>query len=261
MALLYGMELVKKAYNYKEADLKYAQKEIILEDNALRVVFFDGYITMYYGNMQFTDNNGLASSFTVDGVDYPTFKAKWNINKISPTELFATNEWPGLSVRQSWHFLLKEGKLNWQIDLESKNDIDMINVGVVFLFRNNYQEWVSLYEQGRIPVLGVLQQRKNIKLPFTSNALGLNAYGKDNKLFPAVGLTLGEGSFFNKALLSSCRGMFSKITYLSLSFGGKEPLKVFKNSKITLSSGQMGIFNKKDDLMRYLKMEQDKFKN
>ena len=261
LALLYGMGLVKKAYNYREADLEYTQKEMILEDNALRIVFSNGYITMYYKNVPFTDFNGLASSFTVEGVDYPTFKARWKIEKISPVELFATNEWPGLPIKQVWHLLLKEGKLNWQIDLESKKDINMINVGLVFLFRNNYQEWVSLYGQGRVPVLGALQQRKGIRFGLTENALGLNTVGKDEKSFPAIGVTPGKESFFINALLSSCRSMLSEITYLSLAFGGKEPLRVLQNSKIILSSGEMSLFDKKNDLLEYFMMKQNKIKN
>ena len=261
VVLLYGIGLINKAYNYKEADLEYAQKEIILEDNALRVVFFDGYITMYYENVPFTESNGLASSFTIGGVEYPTFKAKWRIERISPVELFATNEWPGFDIRQTWHFLLKDGKLNWQIDLESKKETTLINIGVVFLFRNNYQEWISLSGQGKTPILGILQQRKGIRIPFTSNALGFKTSGKDERLFPAVGLILGDKSFFNKALLSSCRGAFSNITYLSLAFGGKEPLRIFKNSKITLSSGQMAVFDKKGGLLKYLQMKQAQIRN
>lgn len=260
MALLYGAELIRNAYNYREVDLRYSKKEIILKENALRLVFSNGYITMHYGKMQLTENSGLACFFTVKGVAYTTFKAMWKIEKVGSDELLAVTEWPGLPIKQIWHLLLKDGKLNWQVDLESNEDITINHIGVVFFFRNNYQEWVSPYEQGRMPVLDALQQRKDVSSQVSSNAVGLSASGKDTKLFPAVGLSLGEGVFLNEVLLSTCCDMFSRVTFSSISVGGIEPLRVFKNSKVPLSSGEISLFDKKD-LLKYLIMRQNKIKN
>jgi hypothetical protein len=261
IALFYGAGLVKSAYNYREADLEYSKKEIILEENALRLVFSNGYITMHYGKVQLTENSGLACFFTIKGVAYTTFKAIWKIEKIRPDELFAATEWPGLPIRQIWHLLLKDGKLSWQVDLESKEDIAINHIGIVFSFKDKYQEWSSPYEQGRMPVLEVLQQRKDIRPQVISNTLGLIASGKGAKFFPAVGLSLGEGVFLNEVLLSSCRDMFSRGVFSSVSIGGAPSFRVFKNSKVFLSSGEINLFDKKDDLLKYLIMKQGKLKN
>ena len=244
MALLFGMGLVRKAYNYREADLEYSKKEIILKENALKLVLSNGYITMHYGKVQITENSGLACFFTVKGVAYTTFKATWKIEKVGSNELLAVAEWPGLPIKQIWHLLLKDGRLSWQVDLESNEDIAVNHIGVVFSFRDKYREWTSPYEQGRMPVLEALQQRKDVRLQVTSNVFDLIAGGKDAKLFPVVELSLKKGVFLNKVLLSSCRDMFSRGIFSSVSLGGEEPLRVFKNSKIPLSSGQMDLFTK-----------------
>ena len=260
MALLYGIGLVGKACNYRERDLKYNQKEIILEDGALRLVFFDGYIAMYYRGVQFTENSGFACFFTAKEVNYATFQAMWKMEKISPVELIATVEWSGLPVRQIWHLVLKEGRLNWQIDLESNEDIALVNIGAVFFLRNNYQDWATLYEQGRMPMLEVLQQNKDVRFQVPPSFIGLIANDRGTKHFPAVGLYINRGAFLNKALLSSSRDMFSRVIFSSVSLGGKEPLRMLEKSKIYLSSGQVILFKRKEDLLKCFIMRQDKIK-
>ncbi len=261
IVLLYGIGSVRRACNYIERDLKYNQKEIVLEENGLRLVFLNGYITMYYKNVQFTENSGFACFFTAKGADYATFKAMWKMEKVSPVELFATVEWPGLPIRQIWHLLLKDGRLNWQIDLESKKDITMINIGAVFFLRNNYQDWTTPYEQGRIPMLEVLQQNKDVRFQVPPSFIGLFANYRGVKHFPAVGLYINSGAFLNRALLSSSRDMFSREIFSSVSLGGKEPLEMLEKSKIYLSSGQIVPFKRKEDLLKYFIMRQDKMKN
>jgi hypothetical protein len=261
MVLLYGTGLVRKAYNYREVDLEYTKKEIILEDNALRLALRNGYITMYYGKAKLTEDSGLACFFSVKGTDYTTVKAIWKIEKLSSVELLATLGWPGLPIKQIWHLLLKDGKLIWRIDLKINEDMIIHDLVLVFFFRNNYQEWISFYEQGRMPVLDVLQQRKAARSQVASNAIGLIAGGKNEKLFPAVGLNLREGVSLNEVSLSSCRDRFSRVTFSSVSLGGEDPLRVFKNSTVLLSSGEIVLFDKKDDLLKYLTMRQNKIEN
>jgi len=261
MALLYGTGLIIKAYNYREADLAYTKKEIILEDNVLRLVFCNGYITMYHGETKFTEDSGLACFFTVKEADYATYKAIWKIEKFSPVELFASVRWPGLPFSQIWHILLKDEKLIWHIDLESSEDITINHTGLVFSFKNNYQEWVNYYEQGRMPVLDVLQQRKDVKFTSASGAVGLIASDKDAKLLPAVELILGKGVFLNEVLLSVCRDMFSGSPFSSISVGGVEPLRVLKNSRMLLSSGEINLFDKRGDLLKNLLINKEQVEN
>jgi len=261
MVLLYGTGLITKAYNYREADLAYTKKEIILEDNVLRLAFCNGYITMYHGETKFTEDSGLACFFTVKEADYATYKGIWKIEKFSLVELLASVRWPGLPFSQIWHILLKDEKLIWHIDLESSEDI-MINLtGLVFSFKNNYQEWANYYEQGRMPVLDVLQQRKDVRFTSVSGAVGLIASDKDAKLFPAVELSLGKGVFLNKVLLSVCRDMFSGAPFSSISVGGVEPLRVLKNSRMLLSSGEINLFDKRGDLLKNLLINKEQVEN
>ena len=245
IALLYGVGLIRNACNYKEAELEYYKKEIILEENAFRLVFSNGYITIYHGEVQLTENSGLACFFTTDGVAYTTFKAAWKIEKLSFNELLAVAEWPGLPIKQIWHFLLKDDKLSWQVDLENSEDATINHIGVVFFFRNNYQQWFTLYEQGRMPVLDALQRRKDVSLQVSSNFVGLSPNDKDIKSFPPLGLNLREDVFLSEILLSTCRDMFSKSIFSSISVGGIDPLRVFKNGKMILASGEITLFHKK----------------
>lgn len=255
IALLYGAGLVRSAYNFREADFEYSKIEIILKKNALRLVLRDGYITMHYGKMRLTENSGLACFFIAKGIEYATFKARWKIEKISSEELLAVTTWPGLPIKQIWHLWLKDGKLGWQVDLESNEEIVVKNIGVVFFFRANYQEWASYYEQGRMPVLNILQQRKDVSTQGSLNAVAISATGKEARLFPAVGLSLGKGVLLNKVWLSSCRDMFSKDVFSSISVGGLGPLRVLKNRKVYLSSGEINLFDKKDDLSGYFRIK------
>lgn len=261
IVLLYGIGQIRSACNYKEAELEYYKKEIILEEKAFRLVFSNGYITIYHGEVQLTENSGLACFFTSGGVAYTTFKAAWKIEKLSFNELLAVAAWPGLPIKQIWHFLLKDDKLSWQVDLENSEDVTINHIGVVFFFRNNYQQWFTPYEQGRMPVLDALQLRKNVSLQVSSNFVGLSPSDKDAKSFLPLGLNLREDVILNEFLLSTCRDMFSKSIFSSISLGSIEPLRVLGNSKISLSSGKISLFNKKDDLLKYLIMGQNKIKN
>ena len=261
IALLYGSRLIKSAYNYREAELEYSKKEIILGEDALKLVFNNGYIAIYSGKVQLTENCGLACFFTAKGVAYTTFKALWKIENVSSDELLAITTWPGFPVKQIWHFLLKDGKLSWQVDLESNEEITINHIGVVFFLRNNYQQWATYYEQDKMPALDVLEQHKDVSLQVNPNMVSLSPNDKEKKLFPSVGLCLKKGVFLNEFLLSSSRDMFSKVTFSSVTIGGLEPLRVLGNSKISLSSGKISLFNKKDDLLKYLIMGQGKIKN
>ncbi len=252
IALIYGMGLIKKAYHYKEADLVYTEKEIILEDKALRLTLADGSITMYHRNTQFTEFNGMAYFFTVKGIEYATLQASWMIEKMSPLELYATLEWPGLPLRQLWHLSLKGEELDWQIDLESDDDITMRSLGVGFFLKNNYQEWISPFEQGRMPLLEVFQQLKNLHPPVASNAFGFIAGGKKAQSFPMVELSVKKGMLAEKVLLSSFRDAYSRTPCSNIYFGSEGPLRVLKKSKIPLSSGRIVLFDEKDDLLDHL---------
>jgi hypothetical protein len=255
LALLHGFGLVKNACEHVESNRDYSKKEIILKNNALGLVFNNGYIATYYNNLQFSEDCGIACFFTVREVEYSTFKAVWKIERNTPARLSVIFEWPGLPIKQYWDFLLKDGKIIWKINLESNEDIIINHIGLVFFLKNNYREWFSPDGQGKMPVLDALQQRKDIIPGVYLNAAGLSASGKDAKLFPAVGLSLRDGVFLNEILLSSCRDLFSKDTFSSLSVGGVEPLRVFKKKRVSLSSGEMAVFGKKDDLLRSLSLK------
>ena len=251
VALLHGAGLIKKACNYNEADIAYSKREVILKNGALRLVFSNGYITSHFWQLQFTEDSGLACFFTVKGVPYASFKAIWKIKSLSPIELSATAEWPGLPIKQNWDFSLKEGKISCRVNLESDEDITINHIGIVFSLRDNYRQWASPDEQGSMPVLDVLQQRQNVSSQFTLNPLGLISISKDGKFFPVVGVSLDKGSFLNEVLLSTCRDMFSKAAFSSVSIGGKEPLKILKGEKITLFLGEISIFDRKEKLSEY----------
>jgi hypothetical protein len=258
VACFYGAKLINSACNYQEADKEYSKKEIVLQEDKLRLAFNNGYISIYNGKIQLTENSGLACFFSVKGVAYSSFKAIWKIEKAESGEFIAAAIWPGLTTRQTWHFLLKDRKISWQVVLESDEDITINHVGLVFSFRNIYQEWVSAYAQGIMPVLKALQQREDVNLQVTLNALGLIAADRDARFFPMLGLSLGEGEFLNEVLLSSCRDMFTGSTFSSLAASGTDPLKMLKKEKLNLSSGEINLFDKKGDLLRYLEVKQKK---
>ncbi len=251
MALLHGVRLIRKACDYREADPGYAKKEVVLENGALRLVFSNGYITAHCGQLQFTENSGVACFFSVKGIPYASFKGVWEIEKISQVELSAASEWPGLPIKQNWHFSLKDGKISWQVNLESSEDIVINHIGLVFSFKDIYRKWASFYEHGEMPVLDVLQQKQNINSQFALNPLGLVANGKEKKYFSAIGLNFKEDVFLKEVLLSSRRDMFSKAMFSCVSIGGEEALKIHKNEKIILSSGEACIFNKQKELSEY----------
>jgi len=251
MALLHGVGLIRKTCNYREADHGYTRKEVVLENGTLRLVFSNGYITAHCGPLQFTENSGVACFFSVDGIPYASFKAVWEIEKISQAELSAVSEWPGLPIKQSWRFSLKDGKISWQVNLESSEDITINHIGLVFSFKDIYRKWASLYEHGEMPVLDVLEQKQNVNSQFPLNPLGLIANGKENKYFSAIGLNFTEDVFLKEVLLSSRRDMFSKAIFSCVSIGGEEELKIHKNEKIILSSGETRIFNKQKELSEY----------
>ena len=245
IVLLHGTGLIKKAYNYKEPDFGYTKKEIILRSDPLRLVFSNGYIAIHCWRLQLTEDSGLACFFDVKGVAYATFKAIWRIEKIGPDSLSAICEWPDLPIKQNWRFLLKEGKLEWQVYLESSENIAINHIGLVFSFKNNYREWTSSSKQGKMPVLEALEQRQNVVTPVGLNAVGLSVRGQDARFFPVLGLSLGKGTFLNEILLSTCRDMFTSVAFSSVSISGDESLKMLKNSKVLLSSGEIKLLNER----------------
>jgi len=190
--------------------------------------------------------------FSVNGINYTTFKAIWEIAAYSPDQLSAVCEWPGIPLKQNWYLWLKDGVMKWQVELESPQDISISHIGMVFCFKGVYQKWTGLYENGSMPVLTTLQQRLGVDLKTSLDRVGLIAAGRHADSFPYIGLCLDNGTFLNELLLSSCRDMFSGVVFSSVSVSGSDPLRIYKNSRIILSSGRLCLFEKEEDLTAHI---------
>jgi len=254
-AFLYGAVLIKKACDYGEFDRGYSRKEIILRNGAARLVFNNGYISAYYNGKQFTEDCGLACFFSVKGSEYSTYRSLWKIEKDTLTRLTIIFTWPDLPVKQKWDILLRDGKIRWDISIESEEEITINHIGLVFFLKNDYIEWSTPFGNGKMPVLDALQQRGYAGAGSGLSAAGLNVKRKAAGLFPAIGLKLGQGVFMDEVSLLSCRDIFSKNTFSSISIGGVEPLRLSKGCRIALSSGEMSMFDKQDDLQGYLSVK------
>ncbi len=255
-ALSYGALLISGAFRYREEDLEYTRKEMILAKGGVRAVFNDGYMAFYSGKRKITEDSGLACFFSAGGVSYASFKAVWKIIKHTPVEFYAVCGWPGLPTRQDWHLSLGDNVVKWEVGMENSADITIENMGMVFAFKNIYREWRSLYEQGDIPVLNMWQQRQDVEFHAYSSIIGLSVPGADSGSFPEIGVSLEDGGILDEIVLSARRDMFSRGVFSAVSIGGAESFDIPKGQRAVLSSGEISLLPGEKELSDYLNTAQ-----
>jgi len=228
----------------------YIGRDALLETSTLNFIFNNGLIRIYNKDKLLTEGNGLVSSFHIKGILYETSTASWKIEKISPTELVATAQWPDLAVQEIWRLKIEEGRLSWQIDLKSKEDIEIKHLCAELSLKDKYKEWTNLNTHGVMPKLSYGQDYKQLSPNVAFRAIGFKGDPSLKEPLPYFIFDVNNSLLMNRVELKSSRNTYTKITSSDI-YGFKDALFLQKNQ--TLFKYQLYLFDKEQDFTSYFK--------
>jgi len=125
------------------------QKEISIAKGHLRLIFNFGDKTarIYHNNVEITDSNSMATFFEIEGKNYSSLEAIWQVEKINKEEMVIKCRWPDLPLIQIWQFkVLSDGGFSWKVELDTQKAMKITKWNSRLMLPGKYNKWVTVDE-------------------------------------------------------------------------------------------------------------------
>lgn len=124
-------------------------------------------LRLYFKDKEITKAGGLHSSFTISQQWFDLRDAQWQTRKDSEKELILIIDCPFLSLSQIWKMIFKdENTLTIKIEMELNKPTLMANFEAKLELQDQYQHWLTAYEQGDFLVKSYVNNIAPIRLRY-----------------------------------------------------------------------------------------------
>jgi len=223
-----------------------------IEYASLRLLFNNGLVKLYYKDVELTKESGLISGFSYQSELYDSSQAIWQVEKANPNELTATACWPGIPIKQTWHFILKDNQIDWQIELETEKEIELENLQARIFLKSDYKNWLNLYDTGSLPKLFPWQRYAQIKIQLPTSLIGLNLTRTKEGLLPAIFVNLATEQLLNKASIRISKNAESKSASSVIRIHNLEEKLLLSQGNHSLLSSKISLFDKEEEINSYI---------
>ncbi|MCM8774479.1 MAG: hypothetical protein NC820_07090, partial [Candidatus Omnitrophica bacterium] len=187
--------------------LEKLQDEFVLSNGKTRLVFNHGQCTILYNGLPLTKANHVNSSIYINGKQYHSNSAYWQVKKEASDKLVARGIWHSLPIEQIWEIKInKENSFLWKINLQINESVDIEEQSVYFTFHQDYRYWFSEYSQGSFPAYFLENVTDMVQRCIQDGTVGL--YDINNQ-FPTISIRFSKelsnfvkifnSDFYNKA--------------------------------------------------------------
>ena len=219
-------------------------------------LFFDrGRAKLYYKDIELTEGKGFSSTFSYQGKGYDSAEAVWQVEKISPHEILAVACWPGLSLKETWYIRLQDNHIDWQIDLEAAEKMEISHLQSGIYLKDEYKTWLSLFDEGSLPKLLPWQKEVQVKIDRPSCLIGLNSIQTKKGFLPAVIIHAAQKQLLNKTSIFLTRNTETGFPSLYMSNHNIKSKLCLVKGNHTLFKGEVFLSDKGREINDYIKKQ------
>ncbi len=126
------------------------QKEFIISNNKLKLVFDNGQLGISFENVPLTKASHMLTAFFTNQRWYSSDLARWTLSKESEHRLIARGSWDGLGISQVWQIDICDGySFTWDVAMEVKQNVEVSQQRLRCFFSENYKDFFSEYACAR----------------------------------------------------------------------------------------------------------------